>query len=765
MFHFISIPRTQMWLFAALLLISLSHCTQESPEAKKARHRERAVAYFDQGQYQEALIEFKNVVQIDPKDADGHYRLALAYLKVGGVPNLENAFQELTTTVSLNASNYDAHLRLGQLHLMANQPEKALEQAESILASAPEHKEGHILLGQSLIGNKRIKEGIIELKKSLELNPGNMQIALDLARAYVQANNFQAAEAVLQQTLQSSPNVAEVRIALGDLRIIQGAPDLAEPEYKKALELNPSNEGLYYKLAGYYQSRNRVADAEATFAQWAKTKPDDEKPVIALGDMYRATGKLDQALTAYTRALEVNPASILARDTVIAAYIDQNRLDEADHRVKTILAENPKDPGGRFFDGRLKLARGAAADAISVFREVLKDLPQSAPGHHYLGIAYAITGDLEHATAELIEAKKLTPQASETRGILAKVYLRKGIIDLAIDEGLAALQSNPRNIDAALVLGEAYLRRGDHAKSKQVYDTLLKIIPNDPTVHHALGLLARAEKKDAEAIEHFEQALAASPRFFEPLDQIASILAAQGRSQQARDRVAGQLKAAPDNPLAHVLIGRLFMAEKDVPNAEASFKKAVQGKDAPMAAYTGLAELYARTGKLDQAVQELESAVNTAPGNIQALMMLGLMLEARNQPEKATIRYEEALKINPRFAPAANNLAWYLIENGGNPEQALAYAKTAREVWPQDPTIADTLGWIYYRTESYPKAVTLLKEAAEKFPDNPVVLYHYGMALAKAGNKGEAKKVLQKSLKISPIYQGSEIAKVTLGTL
>src|SRR5438034_8852672 len=157
-------------LIAAVLLISIAavpfvSCDRFSPEAKKAKHRERGLAYYDKAQYQEALIEFKNVVQIDPKDANGHYRLALTYLKIGGLPGLQGAFDELTRTVELDPSNRDAQLKLGELYLLASEPAKARERADLILASAPQDKEGLILRGQSLIREKEFDQGIAELKK------------------------------------------------------------------------------------------------------------------------------------------------------------------------------------------------------------------------------------------------------------------------------------------------------------------------------------------------------------------------------------------------------------------------------------------------------------------------------------------------------------------------------------------------------------------------------------------------------------------------
>jgi len=74
-----------------ILTPALEGCDGPSREAKEAKHRELAANYFEKGQYQEAVIEYQNVTQIDPKNNDAHYRLALAYLQLGGSPNQQRA--------------------------------------------------------------------------------------------------------------------------------------------------------------------------------------------------------------------------------------------------------------------------------------------------------------------------------------------------------------------------------------------------------------------------------------------------------------------------------------------------------------------------------------------------------------------------------------------------------------------------------------------------------------------------------------------------
>jgi tetratricopeptide (TPR) repeat protein len=178
-----------------------------------------------------------------------------------------------------------------------------------------------------------------------------------------------------------------------------------------------------------------------------------------------------------------------------------------------------------------------------------------------------------------------------------------------------------------------------------------------------------------------------------------------------------------------------------------------------------LAQIYHQTGKIEQAMKEYEAVLLKDPRVIQAHMLLGIMYDGRKEYTGAQTHYEQALKLNPKFAPAANNLAWLQAEQGGNLDVALSYAQTAREQRPDDPHIADTLGWIYYKKSAYRLAMNLLKEAVEKLTSEPLIQYHYGMAQYKNGDTSGAKKSLQTALKLSQNFPGSEEAKKTLAGL
>ena len=747
-----------------LLLVSIG-CTQETAETKKARHKERATQYFEKGDYREAIIEFKNVVQLDPVDSDAHYRQGLSHLKLGTAQDLREAMKSLTATVELNAANLDAQIKLGQLLLLANDPANARKRAEIVLASAPDQKEGHILRGLSLVRESRLAEGITELKKSIELDPTNISLFIDLARAQVQAKDLQGAEATLLQALKANPQSLEARLALGDFYQVTSKPAQAETEYKRAVADVPTRPESHNRLAGFYMTTHRIAEAEAVYANWIKAMPQDENPLIAMGDFYRLTGQIDKAAASFRQAMTVNPKSTAARDRIVLLDLDTNKLDEAERQTKSILEANPKDPSGLLFDGRLKLAKNQIDDAITTLQSLKAVAPQGAGSYHYLGLAYVKKNDLPQAVIELKEAIKLAPTSVDSHAALAGIYLSQGSADLAIEQAQATLQLNPRHDRIATLLGEAYNLKGDTEKAKQVFQTVVKASPNHSFAHHRLGLIARSEKHDAEALDHFEQALKQTPEFIEPLAQIISMKVTQGKIEDARARLNQHSQVVPKNPYIQVLRGQLAFSTKNYAQAEDAFKQAITLNDTVLDAYTGLAEVYLKQGKADDAVKEYKLALSKNPKLIQAHMVLGMIAESQKKYEDAQTNYQNALKINPRFAPAANNLAWLMMEQGGNTDVALGYAQTAREVSPNDPSIADTLGWIYYQKKIYLQAASLLKEAAEKLPNEPLVHFHYGMALFKNGNKPEATKSLERSLQLNANHAGAAEAKATLSAI
>jgi tetratricopeptide (TPR) repeat protein len=117
--------------------------------------------------------------------------------------------------------------------------------------------------------------------------------------------------------------------------------------------------------------------------------------------------------------------------------------------------------------------------------------------------------------------------------------------------------------------------------------------------------------------------------------------------------------------------------------------------------------------------------------------------------------YQQALTISPNHPLASNNLAYVILEQGGNVDLALAMAQTARRGMPDSSNAADTLGWAYYQKGIYPSAISQFQEAlrlAEKRgePDDATIHYHLGLAYRKANQLAQARQQLEKAVKLNP---------------
>ena len=164
-----------------------------------------------------------------------------------------------------------------------------------------------------------------------------------------------------------------------------------------------------------------------------------------------------------------------------------------------------------------------------------------------------------------------------------------------------------------------------------------------------------------------------------------------------------------------------------------------------------LGGLYGSAGKYEQALAKLAPGLAVNPKNVVTLMLVGVIHQQRGDIPQAQAAYEKILALNPRFAPAANNLAWIRSEHGGEQakDKALALAQMAKQV----------------ARGVYQRALALLREGAVRLPDNAELQYHLGMAAARTGDKDLARKALAFAAASPAAFKGKDEAQRTLAEL
>jgi Flp pilus assembly protein TadD len=118
--------------------------------------------------------------------------------------------------------------------------------------------------------------------------------------------------------------------------------------------------------------------------------------------------------------------------------------------------------------------------------------------------------------------------------------------------------------------------------------------------------------------------------------------------------------------------------------------------------------------------------------------------------EAAEANYREALRLDPENPEILNNLAYMIVENGGNLEEALALARKARGKAPKNPDLDDTLGWVYLKRHETEAALQVFTNLIGRYPKQPVYRYHFGMALLQKGDATRAKAEFKTALADGP---------------
>jgi tetratricopeptide (TPR) repeat protein len=230
-----------------------------------------------------------------------------------------------------------------------------------------------------------------------------------------------------------------------------------------------------------------------------------------------------------------------------------------------------------------------------------------------------------------------------------------------------------------------------------------------------------------------------------------------------------QLKTMQGKPellaIIHNLKGKLYLAQRKNEEAQESFQKALKENPNFLQPYYALGRLYLMERKEDKAIGQYKTILEKNPKQTGPHMVLGTIYDIQKQFDLSEKHYRAALDIDPDFAPAANNLAYLLLTQDKNIDEALGLAQQAKEKLPYDPSVMDTLGLVFYKKGLYDSAISEFSDSLEKIPDNAIVHYHLGLAYHKKGDIHHARIALEKALSLNQNFDEADAARQILSKL
>jgi len=747
-------------LFVLILGVALAGCGKD-PEVAKREFLRSGQQYVAAGKYKEAVIEFRNAVQQDPRYGEARFALAGALLKTS---DLQGAYREYARAADLLPNDIEAQMWAGEMNLLVGQFEDARTHADKALALNSKNVRAQLIKANALAGLKQFDAAVEEAQGALGLDPSDVHTYKNLAVLQYAKGDKDAAEKSFRQVVDAEPKSMEARVALANFYWSTGKRDVAETSLKDALAVDPNSVEVNRALAALYQQSGRAPQAEAPLKLVAAQAKDADS-MIALADYYRTVHRDADALAQLDKAAADPKAFPNATTRKAPILYAQGKKREAYAALDAVLKQDETNTTALVLKSQFLAQEGKLDEGLAAAQKAAAANPGAGSAQYAIGRIQEAKGRAVEATAAYNEVLKSVPGSADAQLGLARLYVATGRNGDALHFTQQVVSSQPSNVEAQLLHARTLMALRELPAAEAPLRKAIELDRQSAQAHAQLGMLYGLRADAVKARAEYERALTLDPANLDALSGMTVLDVSPKNPAVARTRLQTAVSKNPDSARLLLVAARSYMLMDDAAETERLLRRTIEADPSMLGAYAMLGQLYAKQNRTEPAIKEFNDLLAHNPRSVGAHTMLGMLLDAQNKRDEAKKHYEQAIAIDERAAVASNNLAWLYLESGGNLDLALQLAQSARNVLPDSPEVADTLGWVYFKKGLTEQAISTLKDSVTKQPERADFNYHLGLALAKSGDARSARQTLEKALRLDPKSSEAQEARTVLTQL
>ena len=203
-----------------------------------ANYNNLGTTYTLLGLYDEAMLNFKKVLEINPRSATAYYNLGHIYIKRKDYEEGINFYQK---AVEQKPDYLEAYYNLGITHEALNKPLKAAEYYQKALALDPKNMLAHFALGNAFSKSNQAELALLEYKEAINLNPEHIPSYANMGSVQMRLGMFNQGRATFEAILSKKPSIAKIHKYLGIIHAqMKESPDKAIFHLQESLRLAPN---------------------------------------------------------------------------------------------------------------------------------------------------------------------------------------------------------------------------------------------------------------------------------------------------------------------------------------------------------------------------------------------------------------------------------------------------------------------------------------------------------------------------------------------
>lgn len=663
---------------------------------------ELAYTYGLAGKQQDAANLYSRLA----KEAKGNIGLDLsaaqAWVSLG---RADEAQQFLDDARKLDANSYRLHAILGGIAESEERLPEAEKEYTAALSNLPPRPQEGVLYPIELRLNlyeiyvredkdaeaKQQLQDAANVIQQVQVSDNERPEMLRL-RAAVEAasGNYDAANRDLKEALTLAPTNVNSLMNFGTLQWKIGQKDAARDTFTKVLSIDKNNRQALSALGYLARDAGDTKLAESYFQRAIAAHPKEYSPYLALGDLYTAQRNFSAAQTNYEKAYERMPTNAMIIAGGANAAIESHNLDLAQHWFERGNDKINAVPQVQRERERYLTFKGDYAEAAKLGYNVISKLPNDREGVDYLAYDLYYLGRYDEVLALVNKYQPQLPKDKDLPLIAGNVYAHNGNHEAALKNYTTALELDPKMaagyVDRGFVLNDVK----QAGKAVQDFETALKLEPKDAEAHLGLAYSYLQLHRPKPALAHLDAVQKLSGKSHPWHLARAEAYRQASDFPHAADEYRIALSEDPKDLTTELAYADVLYRMRQYTEATAALKAALAISPSDPAIYALMAQVDAKQGNREQALQDIQSAERLGGDKVEILTATGEAFLTLGDRDAAMQRFSRALDV-----PGGNRIGVRLaiaqiFLRQGHPDEArrqIALGFAEARMFPDSPII------------------------------------------------------------------------------
>ncbi len=573
------------------------------------------------------------------------------------------------------------------------------------------------------------------------------------AKDFEDKGNLKGSIIELKNAIQNNPDSPQARLLLGQVYVRAGLGADAEKELRQAEKLGIAKETIRIPLGEALLQQREYSRALQEMIPGADTSPKNVARINRLrADALMGLGEREEACTLYAQVIKQDAGHVPAYWGMTHCAVANKDIQAARAHLDAAFRIAPMDAGTWILLGDLEHTLNNLPAAEAAYATALKHAPEDIQGLASHAMVLLSQSKLESAGKDIAKLRTLAPRDPRSGYLTALLNYREGRYAEAQSALQQVLAVAPGHRPSNLLAGAVAYALGDYEQAASKLGTVLADIPGNA---QARKLLAAAQTRLGEP-DKARNTLKPLLATLTDDPQVQSLLAgahlAAADFNQAGDYFEKAVAADPDAPATRTQLGlvRLLERESEAAITELGAAARLDAKGETQADVL-LVIAHIDRREFDKALEAVNALEKKRPNNPAVFNLKGGAYLGKNDTANARKSFEQALKLNPAYLPAATNLARIHLRQG-KPEAARALFQKMLETDAGNSRAMVELAKLWFAGKDDRQAVELLERAVKADPKSVeaqrlLVNYHI-----KKGDTLKAVSVAREMLNANPAH-------------